>query len=270
MGGDPRARRPAVDATWPNARRVTGARGTNVTTPKLSVVPSAAPRLAGEVTVLVCSSCRHPDEPESETRPGSALVDDTRRAAAGTGVVVRQVACLGNCRRGLTAAVFRTAAGAMSSAGCEAASGADLGRGGAAFRAVDRRVHAVPGAARGLEARADRPHSQSRHPEGAAMSELGDRPRSLHRRHRVSRGGEDDADPACAGECRRAAVRGDRERVRRHRDRRGDPAELRGRGTARTRTSSSWRTGASAARWRTTSCRRWTGSWRWSRGWITS
>ena len=42
-----------------------------MTTPTLSVVPFAEED--PEVTVLVCSSCRHPDEPESETRPGSAL-----------------------------------------------------------------------------------------------------------------------------------------------------------------------------------------------------
>ena len=75
-----------------------------------------------------------PDEPESEARPGSALVDDTRRAAAGTGVVVRQVACLGNCRRGLTAAVFRTGCWSYVFGGLEATSGADSGRRGAALR----------------------------------------------------------------------------------------------------------------------------------------
>ena len=83
--------------------------------------------------MLVCSSCRHPDEPESETRPGSALVADTRRAAAGTGVVVRQVACLGNCRRGLTAAVFRTGCWSYVFGGLEATSGADLVAGARLF-----------------------------------------------------------------------------------------------------------------------------------------
>ena len=102
-----------------------------MTTPTLSVVPFAAQD--PEVTVLVCSSCRHPDEPESETRPGSALADDTRRAAAGTGVVVRQVACLGNCRRGLTAAVFRTGCWSYVFGGLEATSGADLVAGARLF-----------------------------------------------------------------------------------------------------------------------------------------
>jgi predicted metal-binding protein len=108
-----------------------------VTTPQLSVVPSAAPETEalplGEVTVLVCSSCRHPDEPESETRPGSALVADTRRAAAGTGVVVRQVACLGNCKRGLTAAIFREGCWSYVFGGLEPTSGDDLVAGAKLF-----------------------------------------------------------------------------------------------------------------------------------------
>jgi predicted metal-binding protein len=104
-----------------------------VTTPKLSVVTSAAPEAACAVTVLVCSSCRHPDEPESETRPGSALVADARRAAEGTGVVVRQVACLGNCKRGLTAAIFRDGCWSYVFGGLSAASGEDLVAGAALF-----------------------------------------------------------------------------------------------------------------------------------------
>ena len=102
-----------------------------MTRPELSVVPLAPPE--PEVTVLVCSSCRHPDEPESETRPGSALVADARRAAEDTGVVVRQVACLGNCRRGLTAAVFRTGCWSYVFGGLEATSGGDLVAGARLF-----------------------------------------------------------------------------------------------------------------------------------------
>ena len=98
---------------------------------KLSVVPAADP--CAELTVLVCASCRHPDEPEGETRPGSALVADARRAAAGTGVTVRQVACLGNCKRGLTAAVFRTGCWSYVFGGLKVTSGADLVAGARLF-----------------------------------------------------------------------------------------------------------------------------------------
>jgi predicted metal-binding protein len=86
-----------------------------------------------EVTVLVCSSCRLAEAPESEARPGGALVEDTRRAAAGTGVVVRQVACLGNCRRGLSAAIFRSGGWSYVFGGLGAASGGDLVAGARLF-----------------------------------------------------------------------------------------------------------------------------------------
>ena len=58
---------------------------------------------------------------------------DTRAAAAGTGVVVRHVACLGNCKRGLTAAVFRTGCWAYVFGGLEVTSGADLVAGARLF-----------------------------------------------------------------------------------------------------------------------------------------
>jgi predicted metal-binding protein len=104
-----------------------------VTKPSLSIVPSPAAEPAPELTVLVCSSCRREDDPEAEPRPGSLLVADARRAAVGTGVVVRQVACLGNCRRGLTAAVFRTGCWAYVFGGLGPASGADLVAGARLF-----------------------------------------------------------------------------------------------------------------------------------------
>lgn len=61
-----------------------------------------------QVTVVVCSSCRYPGQPsETWPRPGSELGDATRAAAADSAIEVRQVACLGNCKRGLSAAVLR-------------------------------------------------------------------------------------------------------------------------------------------------------------------
>jgi predicted metal-binding protein len=61
---------------------------------------------ASAVTIVVCHSCRGPDGPDDYPRPGSHLADDTRRAAAGTGVRVRSFGCLGNCKRGLSAAIL--------------------------------------------------------------------------------------------------------------------------------------------------------------------
>jgi len=105
--------------------------------PSRSVVPlpvaAGAPAQACEVTVLVCSSCRREGDAEAEPRPGSLLVADVRVAAEGSGVVVRQVACLGNCKRGLTAAVFRTGCWAYVFGGLGVGSGADLVEGARLF-----------------------------------------------------------------------------------------------------------------------------------------
>ncbi|MDH6232583.1 putative metal-binding protein [Mesorhizobium soli] len=60
-----------------------------------------------DVTVIVCSSCR--DETASDARPraGEFLAQDTARAAASENIRVRQVECLGNCKRRLSAALLR-------------------------------------------------------------------------------------------------------------------------------------------------------------------
>jgi predicted metal-binding protein len=76
----------------------------------------------GDVTILVCSSCRRAEDPEAAPRPGSLLVEDARRAAEGSGVTVR----LGNCKRGLTAAVFRAGCWSYVFGGLGVGSGADL------------------------------------------------------------------------------------------------------------------------------------------------
>ena len=60
------------------------------------------------VTIVVCSSCRFRDGPALEPRPGLELCSASEAAAAGTGVTVKRVACLGNCRRGISAAMLRS------------------------------------------------------------------------------------------------------------------------------------------------------------------
>jgi predicted metal-binding protein len=56
-------------------------------------------------TVYVCITCRRASDPEDAPRPGLALARATVRAAEGTGVTVRQVRCLANCTRALSAAM---------------------------------------------------------------------------------------------------------------------------------------------------------------------
>ncbi len=97
-------------------------------------MPAGAAAPADEVSVLVCSSCRGEAEPEAVPRPGSLLAGDARRAARGTGVAVREVACLGNCKRGLSAAIFRTGCWAYVFGGLGTGSGADLVAGARLFR----------------------------------------------------------------------------------------------------------------------------------------
>ena len=56
-------------------------------------------------TIYVCITCRRASDPEDAPRPGLALARATARAAEGTGITVRQVCCLANCNRALSAAV---------------------------------------------------------------------------------------------------------------------------------------------------------------------
>jgi predicted metal-binding protein len=65
---------------------------------------------AGRATVLVCITCRGAaptDAPETDApRAGMALAEATAEAAAGDcGISVQRIRCLGNCSRGLSAAI---------------------------------------------------------------------------------------------------------------------------------------------------------------------
>ncbi|HRO10487.1 DUF1636 family protein [Amaricoccus sp.] len=77
------------------------------------------------MTLLVCSSCRREGDGPEVPRPGSRLADAVG-AAAGCGVAVRRVACLGNCSRGLSAAVYRPGCWTYVFGGLDEASGGDL------------------------------------------------------------------------------------------------------------------------------------------------
>jgi len=63
------------------------------------------------VTIVVCSSCRSPTDPDGFPRSGALLAKNTAQAAESTvssnNILVRQVVCLGNCGRGLSAAILR-------------------------------------------------------------------------------------------------------------------------------------------------------------------
>jgi predicted metal-binding protein len=61
---------------------------------------------AGRATVLVCITCRAATDPTDVPRAGVALADATTLAAASaSGISVERIRCLGNCNRGLSAAI---------------------------------------------------------------------------------------------------------------------------------------------------------------------
>ena len=65
---------------------------------------------AGRATVMVCITCRGTvpaDAPETDApRAGMALAEAAAEAAAGDcGISVQRIRCLGNCSRGLSAAI---------------------------------------------------------------------------------------------------------------------------------------------------------------------
>ena len=89
-------------------------------------VAEAAPRAGAGTTILVCHSCRGPQEDGNFPRPGTRLAEDTERAAAGTGLSVTRVGCLGNCKRGNSAAMLRPGSWSYVFGGLSEQAGADL------------------------------------------------------------------------------------------------------------------------------------------------
>ena len=59
-----------------------------------------------DMTIVVCGSCRDVSGSDAHPRAGAILAANTR-AAAGETIRVRQVECLGNCKRRLSAAILR-------------------------------------------------------------------------------------------------------------------------------------------------------------------
>ncbi|EKF19360.1 DUF1636 family protein [Nitratireductor pacificus] len=92
--------------------------------------PAGEAEAEDAVTVIVCSSCRHPEIPAGETeaapRPGSLLAAATARAAENTDITVKHIACLGNCKRGLSAAMLKPGAWSYVFGGLDVDSGPDL------------------------------------------------------------------------------------------------------------------------------------------------
>lgn len=74
----------------------------------MTVLPDAkdsAAKVPDGPTVYVCVTCRRPGDDGDGPRAGLLLAEATAEAARGTDVTVRQVECLANCRRSLSAAM---------------------------------------------------------------------------------------------------------------------------------------------------------------------
>ena len=64
---------------------------------------------AARATVLVCITCRNSTDPTDAPRPGLKLAKATTQALGNDGDInVVRIRCLGNCDRGLSAAIRRT------------------------------------------------------------------------------------------------------------------------------------------------------------------
>lgn len=62
--------------------------------------------MSGQATISVCITCRAAADAIDAPRAGAALADATALAAAGHAHIrVQKVSCLGNCSRGLSAAL---------------------------------------------------------------------------------------------------------------------------------------------------------------------
>lgn len=93
-------------------------------------VPARALPGRHDVTVIVCASCRFPeqgpDHSDVSPRPGSVLAEATRAMIGGGDIGFRRVGCLGNCKRGLSAAILRDGCWSYVFGGLTTESAADL------------------------------------------------------------------------------------------------------------------------------------------------
>src|SRR5262245_33066757 len=90
---------------------------------------------AAPVTVVVCETCRDESGSDAYPRAGEALAEDTLRAAEGSDVRVLTIACLGNCKRRLSAAMMRPGGWSYVFGDLSTDSGSDLVAGAKLFAA---------------------------------------------------------------------------------------------------------------------------------------
>ncbi|MGB3644994.1 MAG: DUF1636 family protein [Mesorhizobium sp.] len=89
---------------------------------------------AASVTIIVCDSCRPSHEAPATPRPGALLARATASVPRSAGIAVKQVTCLGNCERALSAALVREGAWSYVFGGLDISAAADLVAGAELFR----------------------------------------------------------------------------------------------------------------------------------------
>ncbi|MGU3492483.1 DUF1636 family protein [Xanthobacteraceae bacterium A53D] len=90
------------------------------------------------VTLFVCSSCKATDAEPGAPLAGQALLDVARAAAApDDAFAVREVKCLANCKRGLSAALVRAGGWSYVFGDLTLASAPDLIAGARLFTGAD-------------------------------------------------------------------------------------------------------------------------------------
>jgi predicted metal-binding protein len=104
-----------------------------ISDPDTQTAALTSPEHAAPVTIVVCETCRDETGSDAFPRAGEALAEDARRAAEGSEVRVRRIACLGNCQRRLSAAIVRSGAWSYVFGDLSADSGADLVAGAKLF-----------------------------------------------------------------------------------------------------------------------------------------
>lgn len=72
-----------------------------------AALAASADSNGSDVTLIICVSCRGEDGSDTRPRPGELLGNAVRELTQGRGIRVRQLECLGNCKRRLSAAMLR-------------------------------------------------------------------------------------------------------------------------------------------------------------------
>ena len=158
------------------------------------------------MTIYVCITCKRAGDPEEGVRPGLAAgARDRARGAKAAASPCGRSSCLANCSRSLSAAIRRDGAWTYVFGGLDETRDAEaLIEGARLFARASDGLMPWRGRPemlkRGLIARVP--------PIDFIEEETNERaacPRPLHHRHRLSRLGQDDADPPCARQRQRAA-----------------------------------------------------------------